>query len=345
MNTKKINIVVVGCSPMGEYHINGVLKKEDANLYAICDSATDGRLEKCQEKYNVTRAVKNYEELVNDPNVDAAVLVVPDQVHLKMATDFMRAGKDVLCEKPMALSMEECAQMMQVEKETGRKLMVGQVCRFTPSFVKVKELIDSGRIGDLYFVESEYAHDYGVSPGYDSWRVTPEREGFIGGGCHAVDLLRWIAGNPTEVSAYANHKCLTDWPVNDATVAIYQFPNDVIGKVFVSIGCNRDYTMRSAFYGTKGTILCDNTSPSITLFECKEERINGKRAYTQPQEIPVEVDNHNVVAEIDMFVDALLEGKAVPISSTEGAATVAVCRATVESSVSKQPVSIKYLEN
>ena len=58
----------------------------------------------------------------------------------------------------------------------------------------------------------------------------------LGGGCHAVDLLRWIAGEMTEVSAYSNHKCLTDWPSNDCTIAIFKFPNDVVGKVFVSTG-------------------------------------------------------------------------------------------------------------
>lgn len=345
MSKKELNIVVIGCSGMAKRHMKGVQEKEGARLYAVCDPATDGRLEECQKEFNVPIACKDYRELVNDPDVDAAVLVTPDQYHLEMTVAFLRAGKDVLCEKPMALTMEECEEMMQVEKETGRKLMIGQVCRCTPAFVMTKELIESGRIGELYFVESEYAHDYGIARGYNDWRVTPEREGFIGGGCHAVDLLRWIAGNPTEVYAYANHKCLTDWPVNDCTIAIYQFPNNVQGKVFVSIGCKRNYTMRSCFYGTKGTIICDNTSPNITLFECGEPTAEGAPAYTQPKELPVEVNNHNITAEIDAFVEALLNDTDMPVSSIEGASTIAVCRATVDAAAKGQPLKIQYPKN
>ena len=174
--------------------------------------------------------------------------------------------------------------------------------------------------------------------------MVPERHGFIGGGCHAVDLLRWIAGDPTEVFAYANHKCLTDWPADDCAVALYQFPNNVSGKVFVSIGCMRNYTMRSVFYGTKGTIICDNTSPTITLFEAGLPDADGKRSYTIPQELPVEINNHNITAEIAAFIDALIAGGEMPVTSMAGARTVAVCCATVEASQKHQLVQICYPE-
>ncbi|MBR3837546.1 MAG: Gfo/Idh/MocA family oxidoreductase [Clostridia bacterium] len=344
MSKKNLKIAVIGCSGMAKRHMAGVVAKEGAELYAICDPATDGRVERRRDEFNPTVVCSDYRDLVNDPNVDAAVIVTPDDLHLEMSAAFMRAGKDVLCEKPMALTMEECEEMMRVEKETGKKLMIGQVCRCTPAFVLAKQLIDEGRIGELFFVESEYAHDYGIARGYNDWRVNPRREGFIGGGCHAVDLLRWIAGDPTEVHAYTNHKCLTDWPVNDATIAIYQFPNNVMGKVFVSIGCKRGYTMRSCFYGTKGTIVCDNTSPTLQLFE----NLGGKAAdgkkpdYTEAKEIPVEVNNHNIVAEIDAFVDALNGLKPMPVSSMEGASTVAVCRATVEAAKAGKTLPITY---
>lgn len=338
MAEKIMNIAVIGCSGMASSHMRGVCAKEGVKLYAICDPAEE-RLAQRKEEFGVEIAVKDYRELVNDPNVDAVVVVVPDKLHLPMTRDFLKAGKAVLCEKPMALTVAECEEMMRVEKETGGKLMIGQVCRCTPAFRMAKELVDAGRIGELVFVESEYAHNYGVVPGYNKWRVDPDRHGFIGGGCHAVDLLRWIAGNPTEVYAHANHKILTDWPVDDTSIAIYQFPNNVMGKVFVSIGCRRNYTMRTVLYGTKGTIICDNTSDHMQLFEDDAE--NGKD-YTKPQILPVNVNNHNVGAEIDQFVDAILAGKPMPVSSMEGASTVAVCCASVESARLHKPVQIRY---
>ena len=96
--------------------------------------------------------------------------------------------------------------------------------------------------------------------------------------------------------------------------------------------------MRSVFYGTKGTIICDNTSPTITLFE---EDANGG-GFTTPQSLPVVVNNHNVTAEIDVFVDALTAGKPMPVTSAEGASTVAVCCATVESYQQGKPIDIRY---
>ena len=341
-----LNIAIIGCSPaMGQIHMAGIQGLEGINIYAVCDTARDNRLLECKERFGAQIAVTDYKELLNNPDIDAVIIVTPDQLHCEMTCAFLHAGKDVLCEKPMALTLEECETMMRAEKESGRKLMIGQICRFTDNFVKAKELIDAGRIGELFFVESEYAHNYRNARGYDDWRVTPERDGFIGGGCHAVDLLRWIAGDPISVCALANHKCLTDWPTNDCTVALYQFPGNVSGKVFVSTGCKRPYTMRSVFYGTMGTIICDNTSDHILLYEHNEAEGKDDWMHEEKAEkISAVVNNHNTRGEAQMFMEALLSGKNVPITSMEGAKTVAVACATVQSAREGRIIEIKYPE-
>lgn len=341
MSEKKFNVALIGCGVIADFHLQGVLAQKDCVLYAICDNATDDRVERRRAKYNPLHTATDYRELVNDPNVDIAIVATPDNSHLEITSAFLKAGKQVLLEKPMALTAEECNEMRRVEKETGNRLMVGQVARYNPNFKKAKQLVDSGAIGELVFVESEYAHDYMRSRGYDDWRVTPEREGMIGGGCHAVDFLRWIAGNPTEVTAYSTHKYLTDWPVDDTTIAIYKFPNNVIGKVFCSIGVKRDYTMRTCLYGTEGTIIFESHGTEMKLYQVDK---NGKN-YTFPKMVPCQPKGHNMTAEISDFVDAIIEGKPNPISSIEGASTVAVCRATVESAKLGQPVQIVYPED
>ena len=345
MQDKIYNVAVIGTAAMGRRHCQAVIENPRANLYAVCDLIPENLKLACGlpgAKVEVT--TDDYKTLVADPKVDVAIVVVPDQVHREITNAFLRAGKDVLCEKPMALTLEECEDMMRTEKETGRKLMIGQVCRCTPGFIKAKQLVDEGAIGDLYYVESEYAHSYTIHRGAFDWRVTPERNGFIGGGCHAVDLLRWIAGDPTEVSAYSNHKCLTDWPADDCTIGIYKFPNGVIGKVFASIGCCRPYTTRTVLYGTKGTIICGGYLKELTLYRGKGEKIDGKLDFTFPITIPVEVKGHNVGLEIKQFLDSLATGKPLPVSSVDGASTVAVCDATIESAHSGKPVVIRYPE-
>ena len=342
MENKIFNVVVIGCI-MGHRHIEAVLENDNAHLYGACD-IDPKLLDKIKEKYNPDNTTLDWKDFVNDPKVDIAVVATPDKLHLEMVCTFLRAGKHVLCEKPMALTMEECEEMIRVEKETGNKLMVGQVARFSPPYRKTKRMIENGMIGDLFLVEGEYAHDYSIHRGASDWRLDPDRHAVIGGGCHSVDFLRWVAGNPTEVYGLSNHKCLTDWPVDDCAIALMKFPNGVIGKVMTSIGCKRAYTGRSVFYGTKGTIICDSKTPFVTYYHGEEiNKIAYDRAwYNVPQQIPVTVKSHNTRDELKMLLDALVKDEPMPITSMEGASTVAVCCAIVESCKTGLPVKVKY---
>ena len=336
----QINIAVIGAGRIAHSHFAGLLNLPQCYRYAICDPCEDGRAEKLKEQYGVEKACADYKELIGDPKVHAVIVTTPDHTHCEIASAFLRDGKPVLLEKPMALKKEDCDELLRVSKETGTMLMVGQVCRYNHNFVQAKKLIETGALGDLVFVESEYAHSYELNPGTGNWRVHPDREAIIGGGCHAIDLLRWIAGNPTEVSAYANHKYLPDWPVNDTTIAIYKFPNDVIGKVFCSIGVKRVYTMRTCIYGTKGTLIFGNYDKTMTLYKANPDDIHS--GFTKPTIIPCNPKGHNMEAEIRDFVLAIQNGKQPPISPLEGASTVAVARATVDSFTKGKPVKIKY---
>ena len=329
-------VAIIGLN-FGKRHLDGAIA-DGYEIGALCDLREEV-LKDFSEKYNIPmdRCFTDYHELLKMEDLDIVVIATPDQLHVPLSKEFLAAGKNVLCEKPLALTREEINDIVATEHKSGARFMVGQICRFTPAFVKAKELIDAGTIGELYFVESEYAHDYQFMK--PLWRKDPVnlRYSIIGGGCHAVDLLRWIAGNPTEVFAYGTHKLLPMAAYDDATVALLKFPNNVMGKVFVSTGCKRDYTMRTVIYGTKGTIICDNTSDHLTLFTVDETE------WTKPKElIPVEVNNHNAAAEIGVFVEAIKSGNKVMTDATEGASTVATCLAIVESAKKGVAVAPDY---
>lgn len=330
-------VAIIGLN-FGMRHLEGAISN-GYEIGALCD-LRESRLKEFSEKYNIPmdRCFTDYHELLKMEDLDIVVIATPDQLHRPLSEEFLAAGKHVLCEKPLALTREDINAIVATEHKSGARFMVGQICRFTPAFVKAKEIIDAGTIGELYFVESEYAHDYmRIMADVQAWRSDPLRHGVIGGGCHAVDLLRWIAGNPTEVFAYGTHKLLPMAAYDDATVALLKFPNNVMGKVFVSTGCKRDYTMRTVIYGTKGTIICDNTSDHLTLFTVDETE------WTKPKEIiPVEVNNHNAAAEISVFVDAIKSGEKVMTDAAEGASTVATCLAIVESAKKGVAVAPDY---
>ncbi len=341
---KKIRLGVIGAGSFSNSHLTGIKYAETAEAVAICD-VIEEKAKTQAEKYGIPSYYTDYKELLKRDDIDAVTLPLPDQVHAQITVDALRAGKHVLCEKPMALSMEDCKIMVQAARETGKQLMIGQIGRYTPGFLMAKKMVDDGEIGELFFVESEYAHDYSQIGGTGNWRITPERQPIIGGGCHAVDLLRMIAGNPTEVFAYANNKVLTSWPISDCTVAVMKFPNDVIGKVMTSVGCKRKYTMRTVLYGSKGTIIVDNTSPTLTLYKEEFSQMDDfKDRHQQGIELklPIAINNHNFEAEVNDFCQSLLDGKPVTTDGVEGASTVAVCLAIVESGATEEKVKIDY---
>ncbi|MBQ6236561.1 MAG: Gfo/Idh/MocA family oxidoreductase [Clostridia bacterium] len=331
---KKLIVACIGMQ-FGMSHVEGAMSC-GAEIAAICDSNPEN-LRAAGERYGIPEEKRftDYMDIVRDPRIEVVTVAVPDQQHCRLSCDLLRAGKHVLCEKPLALTREDLREIIRAADESGRKFMVGQICRFTPAFEKAKALIDDGTLGELYFVESEYAHDYMYL--VDTWRSDPLRHGVIGGGCHAVDLLRWLAGDPQEVFAYGMHKLLPQVAYDDATIAVMKFDDNLAGKVFVSTGCKRNYTMRTVIYGTKGTLICDNTSPTMTLFTVGE---NGMA--TEPQTLEVQVNNHNAAKEFEVFADAIMHDKPVITDAREGAKTVEVCLSIVESSKTGKVVRPDY---
>lgn len=336
METGKIGVGVIGLR-MGNSHLAGYAQNPHCTIIGVCD-VDKALLATRQQEYKAKLAVTDYRELLAVPEIGLVSVASPDYYHAEQCIAAMEAGKDVLCEKPLTLSLQEAKEIAAAVRRTGRRFMIGQVCRYAPGFVLAKRLVERGEIGKLYFVESEYAHSYRGARGVGDWRVDPRREPVIGGGCHAVDLLRWIAGDVEEVQGYANHFCLTDWPVNDFSVGLFRFESGAIGKVMVSIGCIRPYTMRSVFYGTDGTIICDNTSAEIQL--CSQKNLTGGPAFAT---LPVNIASHNVGAEIREFVDCIRNDKPVVTTVDEGVKTVATCIAVAESARTGRAVRVKDL--
>ena len=339
---EKVRFAVVGVGGLGVGHIRGIkLNSDIAELACVCDNVEE-IAKRVGTQYGVPYYLDFY-EMIKVGGFDCVILVTPDQIHREHAVAALEAGYHVLCEKPLAQTVEDCEAMVAAAKKAGKKFMTGQVGRKTPGFIKAKELVDAGEIGELFFVESEYAHDYQFLGKAWRWDPVNLRYSIIGGGCHAIDLLRWIAGDPEKVMALANRKVLKDWPVDDATIAIMQFPNNVIGKIFCGIGVKRDYTMRTCLYGTKGTIICDNTSPEIKIYR-HAVTDNGKHLYPD-QLIKVDINNHNLGAEVKDMALAIINDTALECDVIEGANTVAVGIAAVESAAQGgMPVVPRYIK-
>lgn len=338
MQREELRVAVVGLG-MGKSHLRAVLAF-GAAVCGICD-IDEKRMAAVAEEFGLPADVcyASYTAMLERAMPDAVVIATPDQLHAEMILAALQAGAHVLCEKPLALTREELQIIVDAARTSDRKVMVGQICRFTPGFLAAKQILDRGEIGELFYVESEYAHDYVniLAPG--NWRTDPKRNGVVGGGCHAMDLLRWYVGDPVEIFAYGVHKLLPQVPYDDTHISVLKFEGGVIGKILVSTSAKRNYTMRTLLYGTKGTIICDNTSPSIQVFRLKE---GGNTVSSVPEEIPVCLASHNTVAEFEVFARHILDDTAVETDVVEGAKTVAACLALVESADCGLPVRPLY---
>ena len=347
MSKLKFAVVGVGEEGIGNRHSEAVLQHKETELTAICE--INGELAKKKaELYGAPFYCTDYKDLLGRDDVDAVIICTPDKLHHTMVADFLDAGKHVLCEKPITLHNYQSQVILDAEKRSSAKFMVGQVCRKTPAFILAKKLVDEGVIGELTYVESEYAHDY--SHMKNSWRQDKEdpRHIVTGGACHSVDLLRWIAGNPTEAFAYASKKYLDDnWSTDDTAAAVLKFPNGVIGRIFASMGVKGHGTgIRTLIYGTKGVIKCSAVDQLVTLnvtdFNGTESFMGHKMEHID-MNFHVEINNHNVYGELCDFVDTIINNKPSEIPAIEGANTVSVCEAIVKSTETGKAEQVEYL--
>ena len=340
MNKKDIVVGVIGLG-MGKSHLKGAISY-GAEIGMICDVNAEV-LKRVGDENGIPeeKRTQDWLDIVNDKRINTVIIATPDQQHREQIERCLEAGKHIMCEKPLALCREDIDAIVKaVEAHPECKFMIGQICRFTPAFVLAKKIIDSGSLGELYFVE--YAHDYQHMFEKDpkNWRSDPVRNGVVGGGCHAVDLLRWlVGGDPYEIYAYGTHKLLPEVSYDDANIAIMKFPGDIAGKVFVSTGCKRNYTMRTCVYGTKGTLIFDNTSDTMQAFFADEA---GHKISTKPILIPIDVNNHNAAAEFREFADCLTNDTEIKTSVYEGARTVVACLGIVEASKTGKIVHPDY---
>ena len=334
----KYRVAVMGLG-MGDAWAKAAVELPDTELCLVYDPAF-GKYSRIDTEYyeshNIPRA--KTEEEVYASDADIVVVASPDQFHAEQSVRALKAGKHVACEKPLAPTVADCRRIIEAVRSTGKEFMTGQVCRYAPCFKLMKQLIEAGRIGEIVAMEGSYAHDYTEAPGWGDWRKCAEvgRYGFLGGGCHSLDLLRYLAGNPLEVCCYMNQKFLKDWSKPDTGVAIAKFPNDVIARIFVSIGIKAPYTMGTIVYGTKGTLRYRDEQ----CVEIAEESVYSTTKELQFTKIPSLGVAHHIKFELEAFVDHLKNKTPFPSDVLEGTGTVAFAEAAIRSAETGMPQKV-----
>lgn len=207
------------------------------------------------ERHNVPKWYDDADALINDPDIDAIYIATPPHVHLDYTQRAAKAGKPILVEKPMALSFEECQAMVDICHEHGVPLWVAYYRRRLPRFLKIKDLIESGAIGDVRTLSITLRTPMiDVSNGIP-WRVQPDISGgglFVDVGVHTLDYLSYLFGSITSVSGYASHQANL-YPAEDNIVMSFIFDSGVTGTGLWHFS-SPDRLDETTIIGTQGSL-------------------------------------------------------------------------------------------
>ena len=196
----KFRVALIGAGNISRWaHMPALKKLRGASLYAV-QSSGGARGKSYALRFGAAYATSSYDDVLADPQVDAVLIASRNQHHAREALTALRAGKHVFVEKPMALTMDECRDLVVAERESGRTLMVGFNRRFAPFYVELKRRLER-RSGPA--VVTARVNSPGIAGGY--WMANPAIGGAIlGEACHFTDVFAWLLGSePVEVSAYA----------------------------------------------------------------------------------------------------------------------------------------------
>lgn len=205
----KIKVAVIGCGNIANAaHIPAYMKNDEVEIKYFCDIIPE-RAEKCVEKYGCGKAVADYHDFLNDPEIDAVSVCTHNDFHSIISIDFLKAGKHVMCEKPAARILSEALEMQKVAHETGKILNIGVVNRFNTYVMKIRELIESGELGEVYHVYASFRSHRSI-PGIGGDFTIKAKAGggsLIDWGVHFIDLVLYCCGDPKPLSASGEAFC------------------------------------------------------------------------------------------------------------------------------------------
>ena len=239
---EKIRVGVIGTSGYASYmHYTGIKSHPQAELTAICGRNPE-RTAELAAAYSIPRVFHDYHDLIESGDLDAVVIVTPDDLHYPIAMQALEAGLHVLCEKPLAMNSAHAREMLDAAQARGLVHMTMFEWRALPEIRQVSKLLSQGYLGEVYDVSIRWLAGYGRDPAY-LWRTDAAHgNGALGDlGSHAIDLSRMFAGEVGRVSAHlANHvrHQLPDGqpfvPSNDSAMLLLDFASGAHGTIEVS---------------------------------------------------------------------------------------------------------------
>ena len=343
---EKVNFALVGCGRISKKHIEAIQEIPQANLVSVCDTNIK-RAKKVGESLNIPY-YSSYDEMLNNENVDIVNILTPSGLHAKHTIDIVKKyKKHIICEKPMALRIEDADEMIKTCNENNVKLFIVKQNRFNLPVLKLREAVEQKRFGKLVlgtvrvrWCRTQQYYDQ------DAWRGTWQMDGGVitNQASHHIDLLEWMMGEPASVMTM-NGTFLSKIDTDDTSVSIIRFKSGSLGVVEATTATRpSDLEGSISILGERGNVIIGgfavNKMQEWNFIDSDESEKNN--ILTKYAENPPNVYGFGHKRYIEHVIDCLINNKKPIVDGVEGRKSVELINAMYESAETKQMITLPF---
>ena len=325
---KKLNVGIIGLG-VGERHLEAYAKHARCGSITVCD--LDGKkVKRVQKKYPAVKVARDANEILTDPGIQAVSIASYDHYHYAQVCQAVKNNKHVFVEKPLCLHPREAKTIKKLlNARPHLKISSNLILRRSPRFLRLKRMIQSGRLGEIYYMEADY--NYGrIEKLTKGWRGDLDHYSITcGGGVHMVDLLLWLVnGTVRKVTAFGNNISTkgSKFRYHDLVVSLLQFKSGLIAKMSVNGGCVRPHYHHVVVYGTKATFVNGNDHG---LLYCSRDQSK------KPLKIYEDYPGVHKGGLVNNFIGSILKNTEPEITTEEIFNTMSICFA-IDQAVNKR---------
>lgn len=322
-----IHFALIGCGRIAQRHAEHINKF--GKLVAVCDNVKE-KADALATQYNARAYYNAADLLANEKDINVVSICSPNGLHATHSIQALKAGFNVLCEKPMAINVSDCGEMIKVAEQMNKRLFAIKQNRFNPPVEAVKKIIDEGKLGKIFSVQLTCFWNRNADYYHNSWKGTKDLDGgtLYTQFSHFVDLLYWMIGDIKDVEAYtANYTHQGIIEFEDTGVVILKFQNGAIGTINYTVnsyGKNMEGSL--TIFGEKGTVKIGGQY----LNELEYQNIEGYKIENLPAgntannygNYQGSMSNHDKVYQ--NVVDVLTNNASISTSAFEGLKTVEI---------------------
>jgi UDP-N-acetyl-2-amino-2-deoxyglucuronate dehydrogenase len=343
---------IIGCGMIASFHARAVGDLRAAKVVA-CFDAVPAAADRFAAA-NGCRAYHKLDDMLADPAVDVVTIGTPSGAHLEPAVAAARAGKHVIVEKPLEITLKRCDRIIAACEQNGVKCSAIFPSRFHRSSKELKRAVDEGRFGRLTLGEA-YVKWYRTQAYYDSgaWRGTWELDGggaLMNQAIHSVDLLTWLGGPVAEVTAHTGRLAHERIAVEDAAVATLKFAHGALGVIEASTAAYPGYLKRIEIHGSEGSAAMEEEDVVAWDFAKKNRgdaavhaRMAARISTAGGASDPTAIGHHGHTEQFRDVLAAIAEDRAPAIDGREGRRSVeiilAIYKAAETGKVVKLPLA------